>query len=81
MDLDVTPGYISNVEKGRTAMSLRMLVYYAKIMGVTLDSLVGELEPKYSKTSIDNELLKEISKLSDGEKEKLLATIKIWTKY
>ena len=81
MEMGVTPGYISNVEKGRTAMSLRMLVYYAKIMGVTLDSLVGELEPKYSKTSIDNELLKEISKLSDGEKEKLLATIKIWTKY
>ncbi len=27
--MNVTPGYISNVENGRTAMSLRMLIYYA----------------------------------------------------
>ena len=41
-ELDVTPGYISNVENGRTAMSLRILIYYAKLMGVSLDSLVGQ---------------------------------------
>ena len=40
-ELDVTPGYISNVENGRTAMSLRLLIYYAKLMGITLDELVG----------------------------------------
>ena len=27
--LNVTPGYISNVENNRTAMSLRILIYYA----------------------------------------------------
>ena len=27
-ELEVTPGYISNVENGRTAMSLRLLIYY-----------------------------------------------------
>jgi len=42
-EMDVTPGYISNVENGRTAMSLRFLIYYAKLMGVTLDELVGTL--------------------------------------
>ena len=26
--LNVTPGYISNVENNRTAMSLRILIYY-----------------------------------------------------
>lgn len=37
--LGVTPGYISNVENGRTAMSLRMLTYYARLVGCSLDSL------------------------------------------
>ena len=39
--LDATPGYICNVENGRTAMSLRMLVFFAKLTHTTLDSLVG----------------------------------------
>ena len=78
--MDVTPGYISNVENGRTAMSLRFLVYYAKLMNVTLDSLVGDLEPEYQSTSLDNALIEEISKINKNEKEKLLKTLKIWNK-
>ena len=30
--LDVTPGYISNVENNRTAMSLRILIYYPLLL-------------------------------------------------
>lgn len=78
-ELDVTPGYISNVENGRTAMSLRILIYYAKLMNTTLDSLIGELEPKaYGRSALDNALIDEISKLNDETKEKLLRTIKLW---
>lgn len=44
--LGVTPGYISNVENNRTVMSLRILTYYARLVGCSLDSLVGELKPK-----------------------------------
>ncbi|MDD7641851.1 MAG: helix-turn-helix transcriptional regulator [bacterium] len=76
--LDVTPGYISNVENGRTAMSLRILIYYAKLMGISLDSLVGQLEPEYQATAIDRDILNEISKLDDAAKKKLLQTLKIW---
>ena len=79
-ELEVTPGYISNVENGRTAMSLRILMYYAKLMGVTLDELVGNLESDYKKSSLDNSLLKEISKLDKTSKEKLLKTLKIWNR-
>ena len=79
-EMDVTPGYISNVENGRTAMSLRLLIYYARIMGVTLDELVGNLESDYAPTALDNALMTEISKMSITEKEKLLKTIKIWKK-
>ena len=31
--LNVTPGYISNVENNRTAMSLRILIYYEHLPG------------------------------------------------
>ena len=77
-ELDVTPGYISNVENGRTAMSLRLLTFYAKLMHVSLDSLVGNLEPTYKGNALDNALLEEISKMDDATKEKLLQTIKLW---
>ncbi len=46
--LGVTPGYISNVENNRTAMSLRILTYYARLIGCSLDALVGELDSEYS---------------------------------
>ncbi|MBQ7077838.1 MAG: helix-turn-helix transcriptional regulator [Lachnospiraceae bacterium] len=76
--LNVTPGYISNVENGRTAMSLRILTYYAKIMHTSLDSLVGELEPSYKSSALDNAIIAEISKMDEIKKEKLLRTIEIW---
>ena len=46
--LGVTPGYISNVENNRPAMSLRILTYYVRLVDCSLDSLVGELEPEYA---------------------------------
>ena len=78
--LDVTPGYISNVENNRTAMSLRVLTYYAQLIGCSLDSLVGELDPEYSETALDRKLYQSIVKLDTDTKEKLLKTIEIWTK-
>ena len=59
-------------------MSLRILIYYAKLMGISLDSLVGQLEPEYQPTAIDRDILNEISKLDDPAKKKLLQTLKIW---
>ena len=76
--LGVTPGYISNVENGRTAMSLRMLVYFAKLTNVTLDSLVGSMDSTYTATAIDNEIMGLLSDLSDSEKIKLIKMIRIW---
>ena len=76
--LGVTPGYISNVENNRTAMSLRILTYYARLVGCSLDSLVGELEPEYTETALDRKLYQAILKLDIETKEKLLKTIEIW---
>lgn len=78
--LGVTPGYISNVENNRTAMSLRMLTYYARLVGCSLDSLVGDLEPEYSETALDRKLYQTILKLDIETKEKLLQTLEIRSK-
>ena len=76
--LDATPGYICNVENGRTAMSLRMLVFFARLTNTTLDSLVGSMDSSYTATSLDNEIMRYTSKLSDDEKQKLIKTLKVW---
>ena len=76
----VTPGYISNVENNRTAMSLRILTYYARLIGCSLDALVGELDSEYSETALDRKLYQTILKLDIDTKEKLLKTLEIWTK-
>lgn len=76
--LNVTPGYISNVENNRTAMSLRVLIYYAKLVGISLDSLVGQLEPKYKATALDNDLMNKITKMDSRKKSKLLKTLELW---
>ncbi len=77
--LNVTPGYISNVENNRTAMSLRILIFFAQLMHISLDSLVGQLEPAYQTTALDNELLDMITALDDDKKKKLIDTLKIWS--
>ena len=78
--LGVTPGYISNVENNRTAMSLRILTYYARLIGCSLDALVGELDSEQSETALDRKLYQTILKLDIDTKKKLLKTLEIWTK-
>lgn len=78
--LNVTPGYISNVENNRTAMSLRILTYYAKLTGKTIDELVGQLEPEYRSAALDNALIEQIHKMDETTKLKLLKTIELWNK-
>lgn len=76
--LNVTPGYISNVENNRTAMSLRILIYYAKLLDLSLDSLIGRIDSEYRETALDRELSDLIHKMEIPEKQKLLKTLKIW---
>lgn len=76
--LNVTPGYISNVENNRSAMTLRMLMYYANLTNVSLDHLIGSIDPTYQTTALDHELLQLVETLSVTDKEKLITTIKLW---
>ena len=76
--LDVTPGYISNVENGHNLMTLRMLSYYAELTGVSLDYLAGSVDKNYQNTALDNEIMQLVSKLDSDTKEKLISTLRIW---
>lgn len=77
--LNVTPGYISNVENSRTAMSLRVLCYYGDLTGITLDELVGRAVPAYRKTSLDHKISRMVEKLGEEDKQKVIDTLSIWT--
>ena len=76
--LNVTPGYISNVENNRTAMSLRVLIYYARLMDISLDSLIGRIDSDYRGTALDREILEVLSTMDNDKKLKLMRTLKIW---
>ena len=76
--LNVTPGYISNVENNRTAMSLRILIYYARLLNISLDSLIGRIDSEYRETALDREPSEQVNKMSIPEKQKLLKTMKVW---
>lgn len=76
--LDVTPGYISNVENNRTAMSLRILIYYAKLMNLSLDTLIGEIDSEYRDTALDRDIMNELADMNPEDKKKLLQTIRLW---
>ncbi len=76
-ELNVTPGFISNIENGRTAMSLRLLIYYATLTGVSLDSLVGLIDAEYEEDALDKDIAREVQKMSKEDKKKLLKVLKI----
>lgn len=78
--LGVTPGYVSNVENNRIAMSLHKLASFAKLVGVSIDYLVGTADENYAANGIDYEIMNEVNKLGEREKMKLLKTLKLWRK-
>lgn len=75
--LGVTPGYISNVENNRASMSLKILIYYAKLTGRTLDDIVGLLEPSYTQDSLDKKISHLTSAMTPAEKKRLIKMIEL----
>ena len=75
--LNVSPGFISNVENGRTAMSLRLLIYYAKLTGTTLDMLVGDMIPEYREDALDHAVMESVKDLTAAQKKKMLRILEI----
>ena len=78
--LDVTPGYISNVENNRSAMTLRLLMYYAELTHVSPDALIGGIDSEYESTALDYEIHDLVRRMTDEDKRKLVKTLKIWVR-
>lgn len=74
--LHVTRGFISNVENGRVKMSMRLMIYYAQMMHVSLDEIVGLSNTQYLATALDHEIMSEVSRLSLEEKNRLLTSLR-----
>ena len=74
--LHVTRGFISNVENGRVNMSMRLMIYYARLMNVSLDEIAGLTDKEYLSTSLDHAIMEEVSKLSLQQKQNLLDSLR-----
>lgn len=74
--LHVTRGFISNVENGRVNMSMRLMIYYARLLNVSLDEIVGLTDKEYLSTSLDHAIMEEVSKLSLQQKQNILDSIR-----
>jgi transcriptional regulator with XRE-family HTH domain len=76
--MGVTPGYVSNVENNRSSMTLKMLIFYAQLTGVSLDYLAGSVDHNYKKNCQEQEILRLVRKMEAEDREKLISTLKLW---
>lgn len=66
-----TSAYLSNIENGHTKVSIKVLFSVARELNTTIDNLLERESSNYSIT-IEDEMLKILSGLSDEMKERLL---------
>ena len=76
--LDVSVGYVSQVERGITKISLDLLGAIASILNCDISSLITESSIKCD-NYIANELMAEINKLDNKKRALLLSFIKLLT--
>ena len=74
-DLGVTVAYISNIENNKVKMNLKVLSYYANLLGVSIDYLLYTDRSKVS--SLDAEILKLMEYFTNEEKEKLIKVLHV----
>jgi transcriptional regulator with XRE-family HTH domain len=77
-DLNCTPGYISNMETGRTALSTRVLSYYARKSGKTIDAILEGDAACYPRSDVDRRLQEAVSRMSYTKKKCLLDMVRLW---
>lgn len=78
-NLNTTVAFISNIENNRTKMNLRVLIYYANILNVSIDYLLhaGMTDPEYSTNELDTEILHLLRQCDSHTKEKIIRCLHI----
>lgn len=74
--VNINVSHISNIETGKTKVSLTVLVHICNALGVTLDYLL-ENEYHTPTSTIDTEILNTISHMTKDKKEQLLRISKV----
>ena len=80
-DLGSTVAYVSNIERGRSQLTLRVVLYYSEKFGYPVQSIVnaGLEEPfENEKTALDARIVKLIQTLPKEEQEKVVYILKYW---
>lgn len=81
-DLGCTIAFISNVENNRAKLNLRVLLYYAKICNVSVDSILnagmedGEATPE--DVTLNEQMLRIFNHFDVDTRKKIIKTLKIW---
>lgn len=73
--LGVTVAYISNVENNKVKLNLRVLSFYANLLGVSIDYLLHTEQSNAN--PLDAEILKILGGFTNDEKEKLIKILHI----
>lgn len=79
-DLGTTIAFVSNVENNRTKMNLRVLIYYANLLDVSIDYLLTATSEMNEDDVLNKEILRLANTCSTAEKEKIIKMIKILKK-
>ncbi len=79
-DLGCTVSFVSNIENNRAKLNLRVLMYYANLCNVTVDSILNagksETDSRNCSASRDNEILNIMHQFSAEEQEKIIKVLK-----
>lgn len=81
-NLECTVSFISNVENNRVKMNLRILLYYASLCDVSIDTLLNAGKPEsYSSTDdmiVNTELQNILNRFTLEERKKIVKMLRIW---
>ncbi len=81
-DLQCTIAFVSNVENNRAKLNLRVLLYYAALCHVPVDSILDAGRPAEAQHSASehqtSELLRLFQTFTPEEQTKIIKMIKIW---
>lgn len=79
-DLGCTVSFVSNIENNRAKLNLRILIYYAKLCNVTIDSILnaGQTDKKEQNISDtrDAQVLNILHQFSPDGQEKIIKILK-----
>lgn len=81
-DLNCTIAFVSNIENNRTKINLRVLLYYANLCDVTIDSIlnagIDQNDATPEEVTLNEQMLRLFKTFDVEDRKKIIKTLKIW---